>query len=79
MTRTLSPELSEQYLTREELAARYGISVRTLDDWVAQGKAPPATLLPGRLKVFRREAVKVWERQQEQRPKKRGAGQARNG
>ena len=35
-----NPPPGERYLTPEEVAARFGISIRTLQKWIAAGRIP---------------------------------------
>ena len=49
------------YLTKPELAARYRITVRTLERWILEGKCPPITRF-GRRVLFGIENVRDWER-----------------
>ena len=45
-----------EFLTREELAAELGRSLRTLDLWEVLGTSPPRTLV-GRQVLYRRSSL----------------------
>ncbi len=54
-----SPDLPSR-LTREELAALWRVTVRTIERWVATGACPSPIRIGGRV-LFRREDVLAWE------------------
>jgi len=60
----MQPKLLDNYLTLRELAAELGISLVTLNRWLAVGYAPPLTYV-GRSPYFSRESVARWLREQE--------------
>jgi predicted DNA-binding transcriptional regulator AlpA len=66
-----SPNLLEDYLDKNELAAALDTSPRTVDRWETARIGPPRTII-GRRVLFRRESVKQWLLQRE-----RGAEDAR--
>lgn len=65
--RTASPEQKARpdYETKQELAARLGVSTRTIDNLMARGL--PYLALTGKLRRFPRITVDAWLRQQEVR------------
>jgi predicted DNA-binding transcriptional regulator AlpA len=59
------------YLTKKQLAAELGRSIRTIDRWLLQGDGPPPTTL-GMEQLFRRDGVREWLLAKEQkRPRRR--------
>lgn len=61
-TTTPQPVLS-QYLTRKQLAAELGVTVRTISRWRWERKGPPAHRVAGRV-LFKRADVMEWIEQQ---------------
>lgn len=51
------------FLSRDDLAARYGIPKTTLNQWAHKGYGPPYIKI-GRFARYRLEDVLDWERQQ---------------
>lgn len=51
------------FLSREDLAARYGIPKTTLDQWAHKAYGPPYIKI-GRFARYRFEDVLEWEQQQ---------------
>ena len=49
------------FLTKKEIAARWCVTVRTVERLVRDGKCPPVTRI-GRRVLFGIEAVEAWER-----------------
>jgi predicted DNA-binding transcriptional regulator AlpA len=63
-----SSNLLEGYLTREQLAAALGKSIRTIDRWQTLRAGPPRLVL-GKLILFRVESVQSWLKSLEQQPR----------
>jgi excisionase family DNA binding protein len=65
--RAASPEhkTAPEYETKQELAARLGVSTRTIDNLMTRGL--PYLALTGKLRRFPRATVDAWLRQQEVR------------
>jgi predicted DNA-binding transcriptional regulator AlpA len=65
------------YLTKHQLAAQLGRSIRTIDRMALNGEGPPPTKI-GSTTLYRREAVLEWLRSRElpaaMRLRKREAG-----
>jgi predicted DNA-binding transcriptional regulator AlpA len=54
---------AERYLSKTDLAERYGVSTRTVDRWRDDGRFPPADLiLPNRGPRWSDRAVDAFER-----------------
>lgn len=56
--------LLSEWMTRDELAAEFGISPGTLSNWASARTGPPFVKLGGRV-LYRREAAREWLRAQE--------------
>lgn len=64
LTDTAPSSVLSGYLTKTQLAAQLGRSVRTLDRMASSGDGPPRTKI-GRTTLYRREAVLEWLRSRE--------------
>jgi excisionase family DNA binding protein len=60
-----APSAAPEYETRQELAARLGVSTRTIDNLMTRGL--PYLALTGKLRRFPRVTVDAWLHQQEVR------------
>lgn len=59
------PSVLSQYLTRKQLAAELGVTVRTISRWRWERKGPAAHIIGGRV-YFKRSDVEAWlEKQRE--------------
>ena len=58
------PSLFADYLTRQELAAALGITLRTLANYEISGKAPPSVEIGGKRR-YRNVAIDTWLASQE--------------
>ena len=56
--------MNDEYLRPIQLAKELGISLRTLNRWTLERKAPTRTKV-GNLVLFRREAIDRWLRENE--------------
>ena len=55
---------SNKYSRKRAVAARYGVSERTIDRWVELMKLPPPVYLPGsRIPLFAEEGLDEFDRQ----------------
>jgi hypothetical protein len=61
----MQTEILKDYVSREQLAADIGKSVKTLVRWELDGQGPPATRI-GRDVLYYIPSVQKWLRQQEQ-------------
>tara|TARA_R110002074_G_scaffold147861_1_gene298921 strand:+ start:577 stop:780 length:204 start_codon:yes stop_codon:yes gene_type:complete len=52
-----------RYLTRNELAARWRVSRRTLERWAAEGYGPPVVAIGGNVR-YRLTEIETWEARQ---------------
>jgi predicted DNA-binding transcriptional regulator AlpA len=59
--------MSEELLTRPQLAIELGLSERSLIRLEKNGEGPPRTVI-GRRITYRREAVRQWLKDREQAP-----------
>jgi predicted site-specific integrase-resolvase len=57
-----------EWMSREELAAEIGISADTLQKWQSRRIGPPVTRI-GRKVLYRRDSVRAWMIEQEQKPR----------
>ena len=57
-------KILEDFLSREECARQLGVTVDTLTRWLTQRRGP-ASLMIGRRRFYRREAVLAWLQSQE--------------
>ena len=57
---TMSNNINEQWLSRQDLADRYGLPVKTLARWAATGNGPPYARM-GRHVRYRLSDVIAWE------------------
>jgi hypothetical protein len=64
--RSVDRPVLDELVTIEALADELGKNRRTLDRWHKLGRGPPRTLL-GREIYYRRDAVRQWLAEQEQR------------
>ncbi|WP_138843656.1 helix-turn-helix transcriptional regulator [Rhodococcus pyridinivorans] len=55
---------ADRFLSRQEVADRYGIPARTLDQWASLGKGPRFIKI-GRYARYRLEDVVAWENAQQ--------------
>ena len=53
-----------KFLTTEELAARWGVTVATLRNWRTKKKGPAFVKLGGKLVRYTLTAVEAWEAKQ---------------
>lgn len=59
------PPVLSQYLSRKQLAAELGVTVRTISRWRWERKGPTAHVIGGRI-FFKRSDVEAWlEKQRE--------------
>lgn len=65
VSRTVSkPKPLPDFLTREQLAEKLGLKLKTLQNWAANGKGPRAYRLEGGFAVYKVDDVAAWlERQ----------------
>jgi predicted DNA-binding transcriptional regulator AlpA len=72
--------MSEELLTRPQLAIELGLSERSIIRLEQEGKGPPRTVI-GRRITYRREAIQRWLKKREQSPaataKPRAKGRAK--
>ena len=61
-----STAVLDGYLTRENLAAQLGKSMRTIDRWEMHRSGPPRVLI-GKTVLYRLESVRDWLLSREQR------------
>jgi predicted DNA-binding transcriptional regulator AlpA len=61
-----STAVLDGYLTRENLAAQLGKSMRTIDRWEMHRSGPPRVLI-GKTVLYRLESVRAWLLSCEQR------------
>jgi hypothetical protein len=61
----MQTEILKDYLSREQLAADIGKSVKTLVRWELDGRGPPVTRL-GRDVLYYIPSLQKWLRQQEE-------------
>ena len=66
----------DEWMTRSALARELGVSIDTLGRWESRRIGPPSIRV-GRKVLYRRETVREWLREQEDR--KRGAFQRTSG
>ncbi|MBA4131972.1 MAG: DNA-binding protein [Hyphomicrobium sp.] len=58
------PQLLPDFVTREQLAEKLGLKLKTLQNWNANGKGPRSYRLEGGYAVYKVEEVTAWlERQ----------------
>lgn len=62
--------LLSDYLTREQLAAEFGVTTRTIERWQKRPDGLPNTTIGGRT-LYRIASVRVWMEAQERRPNPR--------
>jgi predicted DNA-binding transcriptional regulator AlpA len=62
----MQTEILKDYISRDDLAAKIGKSVKTLVRWENDGKGPPVTRI-GRDVLYRIPSVEKWLQAQEQR------------
>src|SRR5208282_2580949 len=53
------PHILDGFITREQLAAEFGKSLRTIDRWEVRRIGPPRIIV-GRTILYRVEAVRAW-------------------
>ena len=53
-----------EFLTRDEMAEQFGVSVRTLDRWHRLGRGPPRISI-GRKRLYRVGAYRDWIKENE--------------
>jgi DNA-binding transcriptional MerR regulator len=58
------PELLEQYLTEDEMAAELGVTTRTLRAWRRDRRGPPVSLV-GRTPMYFKPSAVAWLRSRE--------------
>jgi predicted DNA-binding transcriptional regulator AlpA len=56
----MSNSINEQWLSRQDLADRYGLPVKTLAQWASKGTGPPYARM-GRHVRYRLSDVTAWE------------------
>jgi predicted DNA-binding transcriptional regulator AlpA len=56
----MSNDTNEQWLSRQDLADRYGLLVKTLAQWASKGTGPPYARM-GRHVRYRLSDVTAWE------------------
>jgi predicted DNA-binding transcriptional regulator AlpA len=56
----MSNSINEQWLSRQDLADRYGLPVKTLAKWASKGTGPPYARM-GRHVRYRLSDVTAWE------------------
>jgi predicted DNA-binding transcriptional regulator AlpA len=56
----MSSHTNEQWLSRQDLADRYGLPVKTLAQWASKGTGPPYARM-GRHVRYRLSDVTAWE------------------
>ena len=61
---TAPTSVLSDYLTKHQLAAQLGRSVRTIDRMASSGEGPPRTRI-GHTTLYRRQAVLEWLRSRE--------------
>jgi hypothetical protein len=61
----MQTEILKDYVSREQLAAEFGKSTKTLIRWELDGSGPPVTRI-GREPLYYRPSVQKWLRSQEQ-------------
>jgi predicted DNA-binding transcriptional regulator AlpA len=66
MSKSKSPPVLSDYLTKEQLAKELGKCARTIDRWTAIGEGPPQTRF-GREIRYRRASIMAWLEKREQR------------
>lgn len=54
------PKPLPDFLTREQLAAKLGLKLKTLQNWTANGKGPRAYRLEGGFAVYKIDDVASW-------------------
>lgn len=57
------PHRPTNWLNQDELAARWGLSPRTLEAWRSEGRGPAFLKIGGRVH-YRLEDIEVWESEQ---------------
>lgn len=62
----------DRWITRQELADRYGVPVKTPAEWASKGTGPPYAKF-GRHVRYRISDVVAWETTQLNRPKRNSA------
>ena len=72
MTSDSKPIFLADYSREDELAAKLGVSYKTLRNWRRDGIGPPFTFIAGRVYYYDPGAVK-WLKSQEHQPKARPA------
>jgi hypothetical protein len=63
---------ADRWITRQELADRYGVPVKTPAEWASKGMGPPYAKF-GRHVRYRVSDVVTWETTQLNRPKRNSA------
>lgn len=58
------PQLIPDFLTREQLAAKLGKKVKTLNNWAQRGKGPRSYRIEGGFPVYKVDDVAAWLKSQ---------------